>query len=839
MSQFDSPRVPIQTTTARLVFNENSGSIKIIPAGVNTTTSIPSFGQTAIYEITCSAASMSGEWPSGSFMQTGSRNNNTGSYLAVTSPNGVVLNMAFISSSVSSSSQFSIPYESNFRFFTMSLSSSQDAAGIASKIYYSLFPFYSASVSRRSTKIRSGSVFVSQSLGLGTYYSTGSLRTNFASAHLPNFSMSLHTTTNDKVVKIFLNRTGSSRIFHTPELTSSYGFVINTVRAGSGLYSVQGGGITGSIADSAHLTASMELSTTSEKADDFFIKSLVTGKQLYVSGSGRIGINTTNPKSEFEVVGTITASQLLAPEIKQGGNDVVSYTVARTDNIAIFGDTGIVTTGDNTLKANISGDITAVRNISASGQIESLSNISASGTVFGLTGSFGRIEPSNITFGEVVNLVGTDPRLRLKAVGANHPGIEWYEDSTRKWVVYNDPDESDSLVFKNDSTELIKISQTGDLSIPGKLIHEGDTDTFINLTDDDINIQAGGVNFIDITQDSTNEITFNEAGADIDFRVEGDADINLLVTNAGTDRVGIGTNSPSSKLQVDGDLTATHVTASGNISGSGKIISENFYFPGGEPALRLVSSSRKVFFAYDSSLVEVAMGREGDFTKFSIGGPVSLSNITSSGAISASGNINASSITASGDISASSFIARANYKFASDIVRIGEDTIGDNLSITGGGLKVQTSITASNGITASGQIHGQAGHLEYRTGSIAGTAVGDIIKFGNMPTLAGAIYAHSASKWVLAHSGSSGFASSSLALAVGTNSTAHGMLLRGMANIGYDPGGDNGCALYLERPGSASNNASVTSGHVVRVIGWNYGSDTIYFNPDNTWILRS
>ena len=72
MSQFDSPRVPIQTTTARLVFNENSGSIKIIPAGVNTTTSIPSFGQTAIYEITCSAASMSGEWPSGSFMQTGS-----------------------------------------------------------------------------------------------------------------------------------------------------------------------------------------------------------------------------------------------------------------------------------------------------------------------------------------------------------------------------------------------------------------------------------------------------------------------------------------------------------------------------------------------------------------------------------------------------------------------------------------------------------------------------------------------------------------------------------------------------------------------------------------------
>ena len=62
------------------------------------------------------------------------------------------------------------------------------------------------------------------------------------------------------------------------------------------------------------------------------------------------------------------------------------------------------------------------------------------------------------------------------------------------------------------------------------------------------------------------------------------------------------------------------------------------------------------------------------------------------------------------------------------------------------------------------------------------------------------------------------------------------MLLRGMANIGYDPGGPNGCALYLEAPGSASNVVTETSTHIGRVVGWNYGSDTIYFNPDNTWV---
>lgn len=45
---------------------------------------------------------------------------------------------------------------------------------------------------------------------------------------------------------------------------------------------------------------------------------------------------------------------------------------------------------------------------------------------------------------------------------------------------------------------------------------------------------------------------FNESGADKDFRVEGDTDANLVFVDASTDRVGIGTNSPSYKLQVEG-----------------------------------------------------------------------------------------------------------------------------------------------------------------------------------------------------------------------------------------------------------------------------------------------
>lgn len=58
-----------------------------------------------------------------------------------------------------------------------------------------------------------------------------------------------------------------------------------------------------------------------------------------------------------------------------------------------------------------------------------------------------------------------------------------------------------------------------------------------------------------------NSITvFNEGGANIDFRVEGDSDANLLYVDASTDRVGIGTSTPAYLLDVDGAIGADSIT---------------------------------------------------------------------------------------------------------------------------------------------------------------------------------------------------------------------------------------------------------------------------------------
>jgi hypothetical protein len=54
---------------------------------------------------------------------------------------------------------------------------------------------------------------------------------------------------------------------------------------------------------------------------------------------------------------------------------------------------------------------------------------------------------------------------------------------------------------------------------------------------------------------------FNESGADKDFRIEGDTQANLFVADASTDRIGIGTSSPSHNLDVTSATASTDVSA--------------------------------------------------------------------------------------------------------------------------------------------------------------------------------------------------------------------------------------------------------------------------------------
>lgn len=80
------------------------------------------------------------------------------------------------------------------------------------------------------------------------------------------------------------------------------------------------------------------------------------------------------------------------------------------------------------------------------------------------------------------------------------------------------------------------------------------------------------------TIDANNDITLtrgvviNEDGADSDTRIESDTNANMLFIDAGNDRVGIGTNTPTEVFDVNGDairIRTAQTPANSSVSTNG------------------------------------------------------------------------------------------------------------------------------------------------------------------------------------------------------------------------------------------------------------------------------
>jgi hypothetical protein len=91
-----------------------------------------------------------------------------------------------------------------------------------------------------------------------------------------------------------------------------------------------------------------------------------------------------------------------------------------------------------------------------------------------------------------------------------------------------------------------------------KHILYSDGSTMFDVLEDAGNIKANGTLTVSgNTSLDGGTFVFNESSADVDFRIEGNGDANLFFSDAGNDRIGIKTSSPSTELHVVGGVKAT------------------------------------------------------------------------------------------------------------------------------------------------------------------------------------------------------------------------------------------------------------------------------------------
>tara|TARA_B100000575_G_scaffold151453_1_gene120810 strand:- start:5368 stop:8490 length:3123 start_codon:yes stop_codon:yes gene_type:complete len=576
-----------------------------------------------------------------------------------------------------------------------------------------------------------------------------------------------------------------------------------------------------------------------------------------------VGFNTNPDGASGQNIKKIDASKIVFTTGSRNISGSVTASAFKGDgsgltNVSATLPSGVVS--GSAQIANVTLTTAAQTNITSVGNLQSL-------TMDGTIDMNG--ETLNLNGGEIDNGIS----IKSLAFGSTtDQDLTITSDGNITFKLDDDNDETgQSFKFQNNDTEIANLDESGNLQLDGHITASGNIsssgeiitsklsalgDLTIDADGADIILSDGGTDFGRFKRDTSDFVIKSETNnKDIVFKgVDDSSTITALTLDMSDAGKAIFTGNISSS----GDIIGNEITSS-------KLLITKTGASSNETLISLVGSAGVEEFSVDEdgdltcndiNVVNRDIKGNGT-TRLTLGsqnlfvGDVRVNNTTATLSLRCSD----SSIVAGQTMGKISLATNdgdtndsADIKFIATEDHSNDPNSGTKIEFRadkneGEGDETDTLMLTLNPNT--GSIIESVHQNIYDTGSTAlaaNSAFGDIVKFGGSTTVAGGVYyLNSSGGWSLAQANASGTATSSLAVAVGTNSTTDGMCLRGFVNPFTDPGASIGNPVYLSdtSQGRFQATAPDSTGDIVRIIGYQYGTDLIYFNPSNDFIVHA
>ena len=234
--------------------------------------------------------------------------------------------------------------------------------------------------------------------------------------------------------------------------------------------------------------------------------------QLVLDANARVGVGTQTPQGTLHVSSSTAGDKsLVVSAVQNQSTDVVVVQSKTGDSAFIIDQDGGAAFG-STIKANSLGADTdnTVVIVNSSGFLKT---DEADSRIFGST---------------LVDASGTP-----------------VDNQIAIWTDANTVEGSANLTFDGSA-----LTVGNDVSISDKLIHTGDTDTFIKFDTDKIEFTAGGGELLILKEDTQNIVTVGKSSSDTDFQVTTAGNDNTIFVEGSSDKVGIVNGSPEASVSI-------------------------------------------------------------------------------------------------------------------------------------------------------------------------------------------------------------------------------------------------------------------------------------------------